>query len=83
MLLMTTEDMSDARWMCHALSLAICAEVEGEVLVRDGEMIGEGWNRPIGTHDPNSYAEMLALEPCPMCMGAMTHVRGRCLRHTI
>ncbi len=57
---------NDTDWMRHALLLASRAEAEGEVpvgavLVRDGELIGEGWNRPIGTHDPSAHAEMLAL----------------------
>ncbi len=63
---MTTENIKDTDWMRHALLLALRAEAEGEVpvgavLVRDGELIGEGWNRPIGTHDPSAHAEMLAL----------------------
>ena len=32
----------------------------GAVVVRDGELIGEGWNRPIGTHDPTAHAEIVA-----------------------
>lgn len=52
--------------MRHALALAARAAVEGEVpvgalLVRDGEIIGEGWNRPIGCHDPTAHAEIMAL----------------------
>src|SRR5262249_8760214 len=31
------------------------------VLVRDGTIVGEGWNRTIGLHDPSAHAEMLAL----------------------
>jgi tRNA(adenine34) deaminase len=64
----------DAGWMRHALSLAERAEAEGEVpvgavLVRDGELIGEGWNRPIGTHDPSAHAEMLALRDAACRVG--------------
>ncbi len=52
--------------MRRALELASSAEAEGEVpvgavLVRDGEVLGEGWNRPIGDHDPSAHAEMIAL----------------------
>ncbi len=60
--------MSDAHeaWMAHALALARQAAEGGEVpvgavLVRDGEAIGEGWNCPIGTHDPTAHAEIRAL----------------------
>ncbi len=57
---------SDVRWMRRALDLASRAEEEGEVpvgavLVRDGELIGEGWNRPITLHDPSAHAEILAM----------------------
>ncbi|CAY73455.1 tRNA-specific adenosine deaminase [Erwinia pyrifoliae DSM 12163] len=52
--------------MRHALRLARRAWDEGEVpvgavLVLDGQAIGEGWNRPIGQHDPTAHAEMMAL----------------------
>lgn len=50
-------EYSDEYWMRQALSLAQRAQEEGEVpvgalLVLDNQVIGEGWNRPIGRHDP-------------------------------
>ena len=33
----------------------------GAVIVRQGEIIAEGSNRPIGTCDPTAHAEMIAL----------------------
>ncbi|WP_297207741.1 tRNA adenosine(34) deaminase TadA [uncultured Pluralibacter sp.] len=53
-------------WMRHALTLARRAWDEGEVpvgavLVHAGKVIGEGWNRPIGRHDPTAHAEIMAL----------------------
>jgi len=33
----------------------------GAVLVRDGAVIGVGYNHPIGLHDPSAHAEMMAL----------------------
>ncbi|MDG4554149.1 MAG: tRNA adenosine(34) deaminase TadA [Candidatus Competibacter sp.] len=56
----------DRHWMRRALELARRAAAAGEVpvgavLVRDGEPIGEGWNRPIGDRDPTAHAEVLAL----------------------
>lgn len=59
-------DTIDERFMRHAISLASRAEAEGEVpvgavLVLDGEVIGEGWNRPIIGHDPTAHAEIMAL----------------------
>ncbi len=52
--------------MKRALELAQRAEAEGEVpvgavLVREGQVIGEGWNRPIGERDPSAHAEIMAL----------------------
>jgi len=52
--------------MKRALELAQRAEAEGEVpvgavLVREGEVIGEGWNRPIGERDSSAHAEIMAL----------------------
>lgn len=57
---------SDEFWMLHALELARSGEREGEVpvgavIVRDGEVLGEGWNAPIGRCDPTAHAEMVAL----------------------
>lgn len=58
--------MSDLDWMRRALELAQRAEAAGEVpvgalVVRDGAVLGEGWNRPIAAHDPTAHAEILAL----------------------
>lgn len=33
----------------------------GAVVVLQGEVIGEGFNEPIGTHDPTAHAEIVAL----------------------
>ena len=59
-------DALDQFWMQHALTLARQAEAAGEVpvgavLVRDEQVIGEGWNQPIGRHDPTAHAEIMAL----------------------
>jgi tRNA(adenine34) deaminase len=52
--------------MSRALELARMAEDAGEVpvgavIVKDGAIIGEGWNRPISTSDPTAHAEIVAL----------------------
>ncbi|WP_279023822.1 tRNA adenosine(34) deaminase TadA [Gibbsiella quercinecans] len=57
---------NDEYWMRQALRLALRAQEEGEVpvgalLVLDNQVIGEGWNRPIGRHDPTAHAEIMAL----------------------
>ncbi|TCV04238.1 tRNA-adenosine deaminase [Samsonia erythrinae] len=57
---------NDEYWMRYALTLAQRAQNEGEVpvgavLVLGDDAIGEGWNRPIGHHDPTAHAEIMAL----------------------
>ena len=52
--------------MRRALELARHAEQAGEVpvgavVVLNDEIIGEGWNQPIVSHDPTAHAEMVAL----------------------
>jgi tRNA(adenine34) deaminase len=59
-------DPLDETFMRRALELARDAEAAGEVpvgavIVRDGEIVAEGFNRPISTHDPTAHAEMVAL----------------------
>lgn len=56
----------DYGFMRRALELAEIAAERGEVpvgavLVRDGKIIGEGSNRPIGNCDPSAHAEIVAL----------------------
>ena len=56
----------DEQWMSRALELARRAGEAGEVpvgalLVKDGEVVGEGWNRPILSHDPTAHAEVMAM----------------------
>jgi tRNA(adenine34) deaminase len=56
----------DETFMRRAIELAREAESAGEVpvgalIVRDGEILAEGFNRPISTHDPTAHAEMVAL----------------------
>lgn len=56
----------DEQFMRRAIELARIAESEGEVpvgalLVKDGEVIAEGWNRSIGAHDATAHAEIQTL----------------------
>ena len=64
----------DETWMRAALALAARAEAEGEVpvgavVVRDGTLIGEGWNRPSASRDPTAHAEILALRAAAAQVG--------------
>ncbi len=58
--------LQDERWMRRALELAAQGEAldevpVGAVIVRNDEMIGEGFNQPITSHDPTAHAEIVAL----------------------
>ena len=60
-------DTPDQAYMRRAIELARQAEATGEVpvgavIVRGKEIIAEGFNRPISTHDPTAHAEMIALQ---------------------
>lgn len=60
--------------MRHCLELAGLAERHGEVpvgavLVHQGEIAGEGWNRPIAQSDPTAHAEIEALRAAAKCLG--------------
>lgn len=56
----------DIHWMQHAYQLAERAASLGEVpvgavLVRNDEILGEGYNQPISAQDPSAHAEIIAL----------------------
>jgi tRNA(adenine34) deaminase len=58
--------MTDDDFMRRALELARRAQAEGEVpigavVVLDGKIAGEGWNRPIAAADPTAHAEIQAM----------------------
>lgn len=60
--------------MDRALELARRAAGAGEVpvgavLVQGGELIGEGWNQPIGACDPTAHAEVMALRAAAARVG--------------
>ena len=64
----------DAAFMREALALADTARHAGEVpigavLVRDGEIIGRGFNAPISSHDPSAHAEIAALRDAAARVG--------------
>jgi tRNA(adenine34) deaminase len=56
----------DQYWMQLALNLADKAEAQGEIpvgaiLVREGQVVGQGWNQSITLNDPSAHAEMMAV----------------------
>lgn len=66
--------IDDAAFMRRALELAQRAAGEGEVpvgalVVSGGQVVGEGWNRPIGASDPTAHAEIEALRAAARSLG--------------
>jgi len=66
--------MSDEIFMRAALELAREAENLGEVpvgavVVKDGEIVGRGFNAPISHRDPSAHAEMMALRDAAQQLG--------------
>ncbi len=62
----SAETNTDRYWMQHAIMLASRAEALGEVpvgavVIKEGKVIGEGWNQPISGCDPTAHAEIMAL----------------------
>ena len=66
--------MNDEDYMRAALEQArqagACDEVPvGAVVVLDGEIVGRGFNQPIGRHDPTAHAEIMALRDAATRLG--------------
>lgn len=64
----------EEQFMRAALELAREAATLGEVpvgavVVKDGEIIGRGFNQPIGRHDPTCHAEIVALRDAARNLG--------------
>src|SRR3954467_10020439 len=73
--------MNDEIFMRIALDLATQAEACGEVpvgavVVKDGEIVGRGYNHPISGHDPTAHAELAAMRDAPQRLGNCR--RGGC-----
>jgi tRNA(adenine34) deaminase len=41
----------------------------GAVVVLEGEVVGRGFNQPIGRHDPTAHAEIMALRDAAIRLG--------------
>jgi guanine deaminase len=67
--------MSDDRFMKLAAALALEKMRANEggpfgaVVVRDGEIIGEGWNQVTSTNDPTAHAEIVAIRRACAALG--------------
>lgn len=63
-----------AQYMLRALELAkLAATVDevpvGAVIVKDGVIVGEGYNQPIVNHDPTAHAEIIAIRQACAALG--------------
>jgi tRNA(adenine34) deaminase len=67
-------DPLDEQFMRRAIELARKAETAGEVpvgavIAKDGVIVAEGWNHPIGANDPTAHAEIVALRAAGQALG--------------
>lgn len=65
---------ADEEFMREALRLAARGAAQGEVpvgavLVKDGSIVGRGFNAPISLHDPTAHAEVRALREAAAALG--------------
>ena len=67
--------MSDEHFLRHALNLAHTHMQAGEggpfgaVVVKDGVIVGEGWNQVTSTNDPTAHAEVQAIRDAGRRLG--------------
>jgi tRNA(adenine34) deaminase len=71
---MATFAEHDLGYLREALVLAGEAAAHGEVpvgavVVKEGAIVGRGWNGPIGAHDPTAHAEIVALREAAAALG--------------
>ena len=62
------------KWMQVDLGLAAKAAQQdkvpvGAVVVSDNQIVGRGFNQPIGRHDPTAHAEIMALRDAASALG--------------
>jgi len=69
MMQMNDEDYMRAA-MEQARQAGACEEVPvGAIVVLNGEIVGRGFNQPIGRHDPTAHAEIMALRDAGARLG--------------
>ncbi|HET9283933.1 MAG TPA: tRNA adenosine(34) deaminase TadA [Candidatus Angelobacter sp.] len=76
------QPQDDAIWMEQALEQARLAAQASEVpvgalVIRDGEIVGQGHNRNLLDHDPTAHAEIVALRDAAKRLG--NHRLGGCI----
>ncbi|MDP2881004.1 MAG: nucleoside deaminase [Azonexus sp.] len=71
----------DDQFLARAIELARHGSENGEggpfgaVIVRDGQIIAEGWNRVVASHDPTAHAEISAIRTACASAGNF-HLHG-------
>ena len=80
--------LSDADYMRRCLALAAQAQARGEVpvgavLVQGEQVVAEGSNGPIASHDPTAHAEILALRAAAGVLGDGWRLEGATLAVTV
>ena len=74
--------MTDLTFLKQAIELARARSAAGEsgpfgaVIVRNGMLVGEGWNQVVEHQDPTAHAEVLAIRNASKRLG--THVLDDC-----
>jgi len=74
-------DADSLRFMRRAIELSRAHMEAGEggpfgaVIVRDGEILGEGWNQVTSSHDPTAHAEVVAIRQACAKLGTF-QLRG-------
>jgi tRNA(Arg) A34 adenosine deaminase TadA len=72
---------TDDRFLARAVELAARGSEAGDggpfgaVVVRDGRVIGEGWNRVVADRDPTAHAEVNAIRAACAALGSF-HLTG-------
>ncbi len=67
--------MTNQDFLREAIRLAATRSADGKngpfgaVVVKDGEVVGEGWNRVVETADPTAHAEVVALRDAAAALG--------------
>lgn len=75
---------NDALYLARAIALARQGSESGAggpfgaVIVRDGEILGEGYNRVVSSHDPTAHAEINAIRAACQATGHF-HLPGSTL----
>jgi len=74
--------MTDEQLLLRAIELAEEHSAAGDngpfgaVVARGGEIVGEGWNQVVSTHDPSAHAEVTAIRDAGRRLG--THDLADC-----